>query len=60
MKTYAIRERGGHFSLIVGIYMFLIQKIVQKLLRKISRLLVSFIKIPALLKIGSKINILRR
>ena len=60
-QTYANRERrGSYFNVNVHIQIFLIEHLVHKLLIKITRLLFSFIKTPALLKICSKKAILCR
>ena len=55
IRTYTNTEKtGDHFNVNVRKQMILIELLVHKLLRKITRLLVSFIKILVLLKISSK------
>ena len=60
MQTHENRERGGSLQCDRSHINVLIEHLVVKLLRKITRFLVSFIKIPVLLEPCSKNGVLCR
>ena len=49
MRTYANKDRGGNINANVRISIFLTEHLVHKILTIVTRLFVSFIKIPVLL-----------